>query len=230
MGKGLSQSNGQRDHAMTTTIEAIYEKGVLRPLTPLSLPEGQHVQVSVASEEPAQPQDAASILRKIASLPVEGSGRSIYQPGPRSGTLRLAPSTMSDLVFVDTMLGLPPCAWRCEPCGRRRRLATVHYLTPEEIHAAWQVFQRLRDKNWSFTDCTSKVVMERLGCTRATAFDDHFRQSAPYWWSRKEFARQRPYLGASRGQGISVDRVAPSRRVAGLPKPAVIPTRSRWKR
>ena len=56
------------------------------------------------------------------------------------------------------------------------RLATLHYLTPEEIQAAWQVFHRLRDKNWSFTDCTSKVVMERLGCTRATAFDNHFRQ------------------------------------------------------
>ena len=57
---------------MTTTIEAIYENGVLRPLSPLSLPEGQHVQVSVASDEPAQPQDVASILREIASLPVEG--------------------------------------------------------------------------------------------------------------------------------------------------------------
>jgi hypothetical protein len=56
------------------------------------------------------------------------------------------------------------------------QLATLHYLTPEEIHAAWQVFHKLRDKNWSFTDCTSKVVMERLSCTRATAFDDHFRQ------------------------------------------------------
>jgi len=59
---------------MTTTIEAVYENGVLRPLTPLSLSEGQRVQVFVAPEEPAQPQDAALILQKIASLPVEAPG------------------------------------------------------------------------------------------------------------------------------------------------------------
>ena len=58
---------------MTTMIKAVYENGVFaRSLTPLSLSEGQRVQVSVASEEPAQPQDAASILREIALLPVEG--------------------------------------------------------------------------------------------------------------------------------------------------------------
>ncbi len=59
---------------MTTSIEAVYENGVLRPLTPLSLPEGQRVHVSVASEEAVQGQDAASILAKIAALPVEASG------------------------------------------------------------------------------------------------------------------------------------------------------------
>ncbi len=55
-------------------------------------------------------------------------------------------------------------------------LATLHYLTPGQIHAAWQVFQQFSDKNWSFTDCTSKVVIEELGCVRAIAFDEHFRQ------------------------------------------------------
>ncbi len=56
---------------MTTTIEAVYEKGLLRPLTPLVLPEGQRVQVFVAAEESAQGQDAAAILAEIAALPVE---------------------------------------------------------------------------------------------------------------------------------------------------------------
>lgn len=32
------------------------------------------------------------------------------------------------------------------------------------------------DKQWSFTDCTSRVVMERLGIQKVFAFDDHFRQ------------------------------------------------------
>jgi predicted nucleic acid-binding protein len=52
----------------------------------------------------------------------------------------------------------------------------LHFLTPDEIYTAWQVFHDFRDKKWSFTDCTSKVVMERLACTQAMAFDEHFRQ------------------------------------------------------
>ena len=55
-------------------------------------------------------------------------------------------------------------------------LAMVHHLTPEQIQAAWQVFQQFRDKDWSFTDCTSKVAIEQLDCDRAVAFDEHFRQ------------------------------------------------------
>ena len=55
-------------------------------------------------------------------------------------------------------------------------VAAVQYLTPQQIQAAWQVFQQFRDKGWSFTDCTSKVVIEQLNCDRAIAFDEHFRQ------------------------------------------------------
>ena len=56
------------------------------------------------------------------------------------------------------------------------KLGTLHYLTRDEIAAAWGVFRRFRDKAWSFTDCTSKVVMESLGIRTAFAFDHHFRQ------------------------------------------------------
>lgn len=55
-------------------------------------------------------------------------------------------------------------------------LAAIYYLTQDDIRAAWQVFTRYADKEWSFTDCTSKVVMEKLGITEAFAFDQHFRQ------------------------------------------------------
>jgi uncharacterized protein len=55
-------------------------------------------------------------------------------------------------------------------------LAGLHLVTPEEFHAAWQVFLRFQDKEWSFADCTSKVVMEKLGITTALSFDRHFRQ------------------------------------------------------
>lgn len=55
-------------------------------------------------------------------------------------------------------------------------LATIHYLTPEDVGSAWQVFQRFRDKAWSFTECISEIVIARFECSRAVAFDKHFRQ------------------------------------------------------
>jgi predicted nucleic acid-binding protein len=46
----------------------------------------------------------------------------------------------------------------------------------DDLLRAWDVFRTHGDKAWSFTDCTSKVVMERLGISSAFAFDQHFRQ------------------------------------------------------
>jgi len=57
--------------------------------------------------------------------------------------------------------------------GGRVRL---HYLTLTQIADGWDVFRRYSDKDWSFTDCTSKVVIEALGVPQAFAFDHHFRQ------------------------------------------------------
>lgn len=55
-------------------------------------------------------------------------------------------------------------------------LAGIHYLTAEQLAAAWNVFRDFDDKDWSFTDCTSKIVIEALGLTTAFSFDQHFRQ------------------------------------------------------
>ena len=55
-------------------------------------------------------------------------------------------------------------------------VAAIHYVTPEDIEAAWRVFRGFHDKEWSFTDCASKAIIEQLGCRRAVAFDEHFRQ------------------------------------------------------
>lgn len=57
-----------------------------------------------------------------------------------------------------------------------KQLATIHYLTPADIAAAWEVFHDFDDKDWSFTDCTSKVVIEQRQIATAFTFDHHFRQ------------------------------------------------------
>jgi len=48
----------------------------------------------------------------------------------------------------------------------------------EDIAAeTWAVFQRFNvDKQWSFTDCVSYVVMKQCGITEVFAFDDDFAQ------------------------------------------------------
>lgn len=52
----------------------------------------------------------------------------------------------------------------------------LYYLTQDDIADTWEVFQRYSDKDWSFTDCSSKVVMEKLEITEAASFDKHFDQ------------------------------------------------------
>ncbi|UXE63081.1 MAG: PIN domain-containing protein [Woronichinia naegeliana WA131] len=56
------------------------------------------------------------------------------------------------------------------------KLATIYYLTEEDVRLTWQIFRDYSDKKWSFTDCSSKVIMEKLGIIQAFSFDYHFRQ------------------------------------------------------
>ena len=62
---------------MTTTAAAIYEHGVLRPLTPLPLAEGARVEVTVtddaSSAQAAEIGRAGDLLREVAALPMESS-------------------------------------------------------------------------------------------------------------------------------------------------------------
>ncbi len=58
----------------------------------------------------------------------------------------------------------------------RNGLAEIYKITSADLMLAWEIFEQFDDKNWSFTDCTSKVVMEQLNITIAFAFDHHFHQ------------------------------------------------------
>lgn len=55
-------------------------------------------------------------------------------------------------------------------------MATLIRVTSIDEKKAWEIFVKHRDKGFSFTDCTSFVVMERLGIIEAFAFDEHFEQ------------------------------------------------------
>lgn len=91
------------------------------------------------------------------------------------------PLVTSDYIIDETMTLLRARAQtlRALQLGEllfRGNLAQLHYLSQDNIQRAWQVFRQFTDKEWSFTDCTSRVVMEELRITQAFSFDQHFRQ------------------------------------------------------
>ena len=59
---------------MTKEIQAVYEKGIIRPLQPLELPEGLRLDLIVITHERSKAYgNPAEILAEIAALPIEGS-------------------------------------------------------------------------------------------------------------------------------------------------------------
>jgi uncharacterized protein len=59
---------------------------------------------------------------------------------------------------------------------RASRLLHMEHVTAETIEAAWRIFKDFSDHEFRFTDCTSFVVMERLGIEAAFTFDANFRE------------------------------------------------------
>jgi len=55
-------------------------------------------------------------------------------------------------------------------------ITTLIWVQPNDVQQAWEIFRQYQDKGWSFTDCVSRVIMQRLDIRTAFAFDDHFRQ------------------------------------------------------
>lgn len=58
---------------------------------------------------------------------------------------------------------------------RAGALARTIRITPADEDSAWAIFTRYRDKSFSYTDCTSFAVIERLKISTALAIDRDFR-------------------------------------------------------
>ena len=50
------------------------------------------------------------------------------------------------------------------------------HVAPSDEKAAWNLFEKRPDKSYSFTDCTSFVLMRRQRIGKAATLDDHFSQ------------------------------------------------------
>ena len=53
----------------------------------------------------------------------------------------------------------------------------IEWMNAERIERARAMFFRFRDKSFSFTDCTSFVVMKELHLRKAITLDGHFLQA-----------------------------------------------------
>jgi uncharacterized protein len=55
-----------------------------------------------------------------------------------------------------------------------QQAAILQNVTAADLQKALRIFRDYSDHLFSFVDCTSFAVMERLGVSRAFAFDSHF--------------------------------------------------------
>ncbi len=51
---------------------------------------------------------------------------------------------------------------------------SIVVVKDEDEERAWQIFLKYKDQDFSFTDCTSFAVMERLKLDTTFSFDSHF--------------------------------------------------------
>jgi len=50
------------------------------------------------------------------------------------------------------------------------------WITPSDERQAWELFVARKDKAYSFTDCTSFVVLKRIKISKCLSLDGHFKQ------------------------------------------------------
>ena len=59
---------------------------------------------------------------------------------------------------------------------RSSRFFRIEPVTAADFEAAWRIFRRYDDKPFSFTDCTSFALMERLKIGAAFTLDRNYRE------------------------------------------------------
>ncbi|MCH8289989.1 PIN domain-containing protein [Candidatus Poribacteria bacterium] len=59
---------------------------------------------------------------------------------------------------------------------RLSKIVEIIHITEEIEDKAWELFRQYSDKTFSFTDCTSFIVMRQFGLSEAFTSDHHFEQ------------------------------------------------------
>lgn len=56
------------------------------------------------------------------------------------------------------------------------KIIEIVLVSPDHFQNAWQLYQKYRDKEFSFTDVTSFSIIKSFNIKKAFAFDRHFLQ------------------------------------------------------
>jgi predicted nucleic acid-binding protein len=110
----------------------------------------------------------------VAEDPEHGAAKALLDvPQQRLATTDYIIDELLTLLKARGQYGVAQLVGRLMFSGR---LCHIEWLDHSDVEAAWRIFDGFVDKDWSFTDCVSYVVMQRLGISEAWALDEHFCQ------------------------------------------------------
>ena len=89
---------------------------------------------------------------------------------------------LTDYVFDECITGIMSSAGHTQASMAGKfilgsSVISVIWLDQEIKLRAWEYFLRHDDKGYSFTDCTSFVLMKEMRIRHYLSFDEHFRQA-----------------------------------------------------
>ena len=90
------------------------------------------------------------------------------------------PLLTTNFIFDETVtLLMSRLGWKvaCEFGDKVKKssFSSLVYITDADEEKAWNIFLKYKDAGYSYTDCTSFAVMERLRIDTAFSFDSHFQ-------------------------------------------------------
>lgn len=89
---------------------------------------------------------------------------------------------VTNYIIVEIANSLCKVRWRSRAIKLINAIRETEHIEVVEIdkelsEEAWEMYSTRTDKEWSFTDCTSFVVMKKYGIRDAFTNDHHFEQS-----------------------------------------------------
>ena len=93
------------------------------------------------------------------------------------GSLVTSNFVLDEAITFLRMAADVPTAARLAKTVMSSRTTVLAWVDPATFDASLQLFEGRPDKRWSFTDCTSFVVMDQLQIKEAFTFDHNFEEA-----------------------------------------------------